>query len=224
MVGNKYMAVSSQIEIRQGCDNDVEDMLCLERCVWPSEIRASKEAFASRLTHFAPGVVGAYLKGQIVGLSTSMLVNWNPYESLGSWEGVTDRGMIGNHQPNGNSLYIVSIGAENFVGIRGVGSALIQTQIALGQRMGLEYIVLGSRVPGYRDWKVLESGDVTEYLSHTDSQGLPIDPLIRFFTRQLLTVQRIVPNYMENDPESLNYGVVMFKPLAIKSNAHVAVK
>jgi len=215
------MAENKQLEIRQGCDNNVEDMLHLERCVWPSEIRASKEAFASRLTHFAPGVVGAYVQGQIVGLSTSMRVNWNPSESLGSWEGVTDHGMIRNHQPSGNSLYVVSIGAENFVGIRGVGSALIQTQIALGQRLGLEYIVLGARVPGFRDWKVVESGDVSEYLSHTDSRGLPIDPLIRFFTRQALTVQRIVPNYMENDPESLNYGVVMFKSLGTSSSPRV---
>ena len=210
------MIKNSRIEIRQGCDNNVEDMLSLERCVWPSEIRASREAFAGRLNLFAPGVAGAYVANEIVGLSTSMIINWNPDESLGSWEGVTDHGMIRNHKPTGNSLYVVSIGAERLASVRGVGSALIQTQIALGQRLGLEYIVLGSRVPGYRDWRGSGSGEVTEYLSQTDSHGLPIDPLIRFFTRQGLTIQRIVPNYMENDPESVNYGVVMFRPLQRK--------
>lgn len=39
--------------------------------------------------------------------------------------------------------------------------------------------------------------------------GQPLDPEIRFYTRCGLKPAKVVRNYMEDDPESENYGVVM---------------
>jgi hypothetical protein len=158
-------------------------------------------------------VIGAYVADRLVGLSTSMIIAWAPGEDLKSWETVTDNGMIRSHRPDGNALYVVSIGAEKLSHVPGIGAALIQGQISLGQRLGLEHIVLGSRVPGYRDWNRLTGGSLAEYLSQTNGEGLILDPLIRFFTRQGLTIQRTIHGYMQDDPESLNYGVIMFRAL-----------
>ncbi|MEY4700392.1 MAG: hypothetical protein RL326_579 [Pseudomonadota bacterium] len=194
---------------------NVEDMVRLERLVWPAEIRASHESFRSRLTHFPQGVIGAYVAGRLVGLSTSMRVNWSRGEDLKSWETVTDNGLIRTHQPDGNALYVVSIGAEKLSHIPGIGAALIQGQIALGERLSLDHIVLGSRVPGYRDWNMANGGSLADYLSQTNEDGLILDPLLRFFTRQGLAIQRAISGYMEDDPESLNYGVIMSRALRV---------
>jgi hypothetical protein len=190
-------------------------MLRLERCVWPAEIQASHESFSSRLAHFPQGVIGAYVAGRLVGLSTSMRVTWSPGEDLKSWETVTDNGLIRTHRPDGNALYVVSIGAEKLSHVPGIGAALIQGQIALGQRLGLDHIVLGSRVPGYRDWNMANGGSIAEYLSQTNGDGLILDPLLCFFTRQGLTIQRTISGYMQDDPESLNYGVIMSTALRV---------
>ncbi len=205
--------VSNQNELRLSAANDVDEMVRLERLVWPPEICASGESFRSRLAHFSPGVIGAYVEDQLVGLSTSMMITWTPGEVLKSWDAVTDNGTIRSHRPDGNALYVVSIGAEKLSNIPGIGAALIQEQISLGQRLGLEHIVLGSRVPGYREWHKSRSASIAEYLSETDKDGLTLDPLIKFFTRQGFSIQRTISEYMENDPESLNYGVIMFRAL-----------
>ena len=202
-----------QITLRLGEANDVEEMLRLERRVWPPQIQASHAAFQSRLNRFPAGVVGAYARNQLVGLSTSMIITWSPDLSLESWEAVTDNGSINNHQDGGDSLYIVSIRAERSPDMPGVGAALIQEQISLGRRLGLTQLVLGSRVPGFRAWRESRGGAIDEYISKTDDRGHSIDPLIRFFSRQGLTVQRIVSDYMESDHESLNYGVIMSRAL-----------
>lgn len=205
--------VSSHNELRLAAASDVDEMVRLERLVWPPEICASHESFSSRLAHFSPGVIGAYVEDRLVGLSTSMMITWTPGEVLESWEAVTDNGTIRSHRPGGSALYVVSIGAEKLSNMPGIGAALIQEQVSLGRRLGLEHIVLGSRVPGYRDWNKLTGGGLAEYLSQTNEAGLSLDPLIRFFTRQGLTIQRTIHGYMQDDPESLNYGVIMSKAL-----------
>jgi len=202
-----------QLTCRFGEANDIEEMLRLERRVWPLEIQASREAFRSRLSRFAPGVVGAYARERLIGLSTSMIITWRPGLPLQSWESVTDNGLITNHQGSGDALYVVSIGAERSPHTRGLGAALIQEQISLAQRLGLTHIVLGSRVPSYRAWRESSGGTIEEYISMTGHDGLSIDPLIRFFSRQGLTVQDIAQDYMESDYESLNCGVIMSRAL-----------
>lgn len=201
------------LTLKLGNDNNVDEMLGLERRVWPPEIQATRESFQARLTRFPEGVVAAYARDRLVGLTTSMIINWRPGASLESWEVVTDTGSIKNHQAGGDSLYIVSIGAERSPDTPGIGAALIQEQISLGQRLGLTQIVLGSRVPGYHAWRESHGGDIDEYISKTSDDGYSVDPLIRFFSRQGLAIQRIVPDYMKSDHESLNYGVIMSRAL-----------
>lgn len=204
---------SNNNQLRLGAVSDVDEMIRLERLVWPTEIRASREAFLSRLAHFSAGVIGACVANRLVGLSTSMMITWAPGDELKSWESVTDHGMIGTHRPDGTALYVVSIGAEKSTNLTGIGAALIQAQVSLSQRLGLKHIVLGSRAPGYREWRNTTGGSIDEYVLQRGKDGLSLDPLLRFFTRQGFSIQRTISEYMENDPESLNYGVIMFRAL-----------
>ena len=48
-----------------------------------------------------------------------------------------------------------------------------------------------------------------DYLMMKNEKGEPQDPEIRFYERNGLRPVRLVKNYMKDDPESENYGVVM---------------
>ena len=49
---------------------------------------------------------------------------------------------------------------------------------------------------------------VGEYVRMRENGEL-VDPELRFYQRSGLTIERIIPNSMDDDSESRNYGVLM---------------
>jgi len=191
-----------------------------EEETWPEGTRASRDKFESRARIFPEGFFLAYESGHPVGVSTSEIIQFDPQTPIESWESITNNGFITSeqsengetigHNKNGNALYVVSVGVNPDYQKRGVGSQLVQEQIKLTKEKGLKYLVLGSRVPGLQKAK----GNNTEfnsevYIKAVRQDGLPIDSELRFYARNGLKIHEIKANYMEDDAESLNYGVVM---------------
>jgi ribosomal protein S18 acetylase RimI-like enzyme len=190
--------------------DDIEKIVDLENETWPEGIRASRSEFESRIKTFPEGVIAIKSdSGEIVGLITSMIIDKEEVSRLKRWENITSDGMIYRHNPDGNSLYIVSLGVSPRYRRRGLGKKLLQTQIDLGKKLCLDYLVLGSRVPDFYKY----DGTIEEYLAEKDDEGYSIDSLVRFYQRCGLRVEEVKANYMEDDKESRNYGVIMVKEL-----------
>lgn len=191
-----------------------------EEATWPVGTRATRDKFESRAQNFPQGFILAYESGRPVGVSTSEIIQFDPESPIKSWESITNNGYITpqqsetgeviGHNIDGNSLYVVSLGVDPNYQKRGVGSQLLREQQNLVIQKGLKYLVLGSRVPELQKAK-LKNPDLNpeEYIRSTRSDGLPIDHELRFYARNGLRISEVVPNYMEDDAESLNYGVVM---------------
>ena len=199
--------MDTQINIRNAKKQDLNDVVRLENEIWPEGTRATKDKFESRLKIFPQGFFLALADKDIIGVSTSEIINYDLKNPPKSWEEVTDNGYIRNHNPYGNAIYVVSIGA---ISRRGGGSALVQAQKDLAQRLNLEFLVLGARIPGY-DAYCKEHGDINikDYIKLKREDGELIDPELRFYTRNGLKIFKIVPSYMEDDKESRNYGAIM---------------
>ena len=199
--------MDTQINIRNAEKQDLNDVVRLENEIWPEGTRATKDKFESRLKIFPQGFFLALADKDIIGVSTSEIINYDLKNPPKSWEEVTDNGYIRNHNPYGNAIYVVSIGA---ISRRGGGSALVQAQKDLAQRLNLEFLVLGARIPGY-DAYCKEHGDINikDYIKLKREDGELIDPELRFYTRNGLKIFKIVPSYMEDDKESRNYGAIM---------------
>ena len=184
----------------------------LENKIWPEGTRASKEMFESRFNLFPQGFFVVYKGSEIIGVSTSEIINYSPKNPPSSWEGITDNGWIKkNHNPQGNALYVVSVGA---VSRSGGGSALVQAQKELAKQLNLEYLILGARIPGYAAYcKEHQDILIQEYVkltkSITEGKTELLDSELRFYTRNGLILESIKPNYMEDDAESRNYGAIM---------------
>jgi hypothetical protein len=200
--------MDGEIEIRKCTPEDLDAVAGLESQIWPEGTRAPRDKFASRLEVFPEGFFLAYNGDELIGASTSEIINYDPANPPISWELITNDGYITNtHNPTGNGLYVVSIGA---ISRSGGGSALLQAQKGLVKELGLTSLVLGARIPGYNRY-CLDQRDlpIDEYakLERPDTQLL--DSELRFYTRNGLQILKTVANYMENDSESRNYGAIM---------------
>lgn len=189
----------------------LDEVVIVEQEAWPEEIQASREKFEARTEVFPEGfLLVSVPELGLVGVSTAQIINYDPNSPPISWEEITDNGWIRQtHNPEGNALYLASVGASPKAAGLGVGSTLVQEQIALAKKRGLRYLVLGSRIPRYHHYHQ-QHGDtsIEEYVSLKRGDEA-YDPEIRFYERNGLKVVKIVPNYMEDDPESENYGAVM---------------
>jgi GNAT superfamily N-acetyltransferase len=199
----------------------LDQVMKVEESAWPEELRASREKFLSRLTIFPEGLIALKINDQIKGVSTSQISYFSYYDSSGNenytWENLTDNGTIkSTHDHAGNALYIISIGVSEDVQGQGLGGKLLDEQKKLAQDLGLKYLFLGARIPGYKSY--LENNgqiSVEDYLKSVTKKGEPIDPEIRFYYRQGLRPVRVVPNF-EPDEQSLNFGVVMVSEVSGK--------
>lgn len=196
------------IEVRNAKQQDIEKVVELENQIWPEGTRAPKEKFEGRLKIFPEGFFVAYDSGKLVGASTSEIIEYNPAQPPISWEAVTDYGWIRKtHNPKGSALYVVSVGA---VSRSGAGSALVNAQKNLARELNLDVLILGARIPGY-DAYCKEKGEISinDYVKLERSDRQLLDPELRFYTRNGLKITKIIPNYMEDDKESRNYGALM---------------
>lgn len=185
----------------------LDGLVRLENESWPEGTRAPREAFENRVNIFPEGVFFCQQGDDFGGLSTSLVFETEDPNAIKSWEEITDWGMITNHNPAGNALYVVSVGASPRFRGQGIGGELVKYQVGLAEKLGLKYVILGSRVPDYHKY----DGDIESYLAERDENGRSIDSLISFYQGCGLEIGKIKSNYMEDDKESRNYGVIMYK-------------
>jgi ribosomal protein S18 acetylase RimI-like enzyme len=183
----------------------------VEARAWPPELRASRAKFESRLKIFPKGFTALNVDGKIQAVTTSQRCNYDPTDSgHHTWDEFTDSGMIEKtHTPTGNALYVVSVGVASDAQGMGLGGELVKQQKKIARELGVEYLFLGARAPGY-DAYIKEHGEISmeDYLIKTNEKGESVDPEIRFYQRQGLRPARVIPDF-EPDTQSHDYGVVM---------------
>lgn len=201
--------MESPILIRKVEYDDLSRVVKLENQIWPKGTRASRAKFESRFKLFPQGFFTAFRDQELIGVSTSEIINYNPESLPTSWENITDNGFIKKtHTPNGNALYVVSIGA---ISRSGAGSALLEAQKKLRQKLNLQLLVLGARIPGYDAYcRAHGEIDIADYVKLTRDDGELLDSELRFYTRNGLKLLKIVPGYMEDDKESRNFGALVY--------------
>ena len=206
------------LKIRKAGLIDLDNIMQVESEAWPVEARAPRDKFEERLRTFPEGVFLALLNESIVGVTTSQIINYDPKNPPSSWTEITADGHISDtHREWGNAIYVVSLGVSprgrpEGKGI-GVGSKLLEQQKKLVLELGLDYLVLSARVPGY-DSFCKKNGpiDIEKYVKLRREDGQAEDIELRFYERAGLKQVKICPNTMD-DKESRNYGVMMeWKP------------
>ncbi len=172
---------------------------------FPAELWWNTEQLSKHVELFPEGALCVEVDGEIAGSMTGLLVDFDPAAPHHSWAEVTDNGYVRNHNPKGNTLYVVDISVRPSNRKLGLGKWLMLSMYDLVVHKGLERLLGGGRMPGYHK----KAGEMTaEQYLETVLKGEIKDPVITFLLRCGRTPVTVVADYLE-DEESCNYAALM---------------
>jgi ribosomal protein S18 acetylase RimI-like enzyme len=172
---------------------------------FPDELLWNTEQLTNHINLFPEGALCVEIEGRIAGSITGLLVQLDQGDEDHSWAEITDNGYIQNHNPDGNTLYIVDICISPAYRKLGLGKWMMQAMYETVVQLGLEKLLGGGRMPGYHLYSAELS--IEEYAEKV-LQGELKDPVVSFLLRCGRTPVKPVANYLE-DEESLNYAMLM---------------
>lgn len=197
------------VVIRNYEEKDFQDLIKIQQesfpPPFPSELWWNEEQLKNHVTLFKEGALCIEVNGEIAGSMSGLLVDFVPSHPDHSWEEITDNGYIRNHNPNGNTLYVVDISVRPSFRKLGLGKWLMFSMYDVVVHLRLERLLGGGRMPGYH--KFANELTPEQYLDLV-VKGERKDPVITFLLRCGRTPVKVVANYLD-DEDSCNYGTLM---------------
>lgn len=173
---------------------------------FPEELWWDEQQLANHVRLFPQGALCAEVGGRLAGSMTALIVDMPPGEPHAhTWADVTDNGYIRNHNPRGNTLYIVDISVRPAFRKLGVGKWLMQSMYELVVHLGLDRLLGGGRMSGYH--RVADRMSAEQYLQAVLAGELR-DPVVTFLLRCGRTPAGVAAEYLD-DEESRNYAALM---------------
>lgn len=215
-------SASGRIETRRTEPGDFAEIGELCRRVYPETRPWTPEELASHRRVFPEGQLVAIDRetDRLVGMCASLIVRWDDYDDLDSWDAFTARGTFANHDPRrGRTLY----GAESIVDPslqgHGVGGTLYAARRALVCGLRLLRIRGGARLRGYHDHAELGVEEYVRRVVHAELH----DPTLSFQLHEGFHVLAVVPHYLEHDPETLGFAALIewLNPELVEPQHHV---
>ena len=158
--------------------------------------------------NFADGFFTAFVDGRGAGVLKSFRMNLSIHDKIETWDNITDGGTGSKHDPNGDTLYISSLGVSpKFRGL-GLGQVLVDHAKELAIKIRCKHVALGCRIPDYHKHTEVP---VDKYIHLRRDDGQLLDSELRFYSKCGMTFIKPLPEYMSGedaDPQSLNFGVL----------------
>lgn len=195
--------------IRNYGENDFPDLIRIQQesfpPPFPPELWWNTEQLTQHVTLFPEGALCVEVDGTIVGSMTGLVVRTDADHDDRPWGEMTDNGYIRNHQPDGDTLYVVDLCVSPAYRKLGLGKWLILSMYDVVVHLGLARLLGGGRMPGYH--KVAHEMTAQQYVEAV-VRGELQDPVITFMLRCGRTPVTVAANYLE-DEESCHYGAIM---------------
>ncbi|WP_102027273.1 GNAT family N-acetyltransferase [Salirhabdus sp. Marseille-P4669] len=172
---------------------------------FPPDLWWNEEQLTNHTDIFQEGALCVEVDGRIVGSMTGLITQMENPEDYHTWEEMTDNGYISNHNPSGNTLYVVDICISPTYRPYSLGKCLMQSMFEVVIQYDLDRLLGGSRMPNYYKYKNELTAE--QYVKQV-VQGNIYDPVITFLLKTGRMPVKPVPNYLE-DEESCHYGLLM---------------
>jgi ribosomal protein S18 acetylase RimI-like enzyme len=195
--------------IRNYSGSDFKGLIDVQKACFPppfpEELHWNEEQLASHVSLFPQGALCAEVNGVIVGSMTGLVVDMADYAHNHSWASVTDDGYIRNHNPHGNTLYVVDIAVVPEYRSAGLAKWMMSSLYETVVHLGLDRLLGGGRMPGYG----ARAGEATpEQYVEKVLTGEWNDPVVSFLLRCGRMPVGIAADYLE-DEQSGNYALIM---------------
>jgi len=195
-----------KLRVRPLRKRDHAAVVALQLACFPTMKPWSKAQFESQIDHFGGGQLGLEYEGRLVASAASLIVKFDLHDDWHDWASVSDKGMIGNHDPKGDTLYGIEIMVHpEFRGMR-LARRLYEARKRLCREPNLLRMVIGGRIPGYRKYAKRISAEA--YVAKVQSKKL-VDPVLTTQLSNGFELVRLIPDYLPSDEDSAGYATHM---------------
>ncbi|MCW8130952.1 MAG: GNAT family N-acetyltransferase [Planctomycetota bacterium] len=195
-----------RINVRPLAMKDYEKIVELQLKCFPKMKPWTKEQFESMTTIFPEGQICVEYKNRIIASSSGLILDFDLYSEWHNWFLISDKGYIRNHSPKGDTFYGIEIMVDpDYRGMR-LARRLYDERKKICRTHNLQRIVIGGRIPGYKDHK----GKLTpqEYVARVQDKTL-YDPVLTTQLSNGFVVQRLISDYLPSDEDSAGFATHM---------------
>jgi len=197
-----------RLVVRQLRKTDLKAVQEIQRKSFPMIDAWTREQFESQLAVFPEGQIGVEIDGVLVATSSSLIVDEEDFGAYHTFDQVSDKGYIRNHDPEGDTLYGIDIAVDpKHRGVR-LTRRIYEARKELAQKHNLRAIMIAGRIPGYA--KQADKMSAEEYVRRVVSKNMKDkDPVLTAQLSQGFSVRAVLKDYLPSDTESVGYAVFM---------------
>jgi predicted amidohydrolase/GNAT superfamily N-acetyltransferase len=196
----------SKIEVRPLRLDDFHDLIVLQTACFPGMPNWTREQFESQIKTFPEGQICVVFDGELVASSASLIVTFDLYSDWHDWSKIADGGYIRNHEPEGDCLYGIEIMVHPKMRGMRLARRLYEARKALVKDRNLRSIVIGGRIPGYKDH--VDEMNAYEYAQKVTDKAL-YDPVLTTQLANGFELRQLIPGYLPSDRESSGWATHM---------------
>ena len=206
MSAQQYRA---KIHIREATVDDVPAIHRLLRKAYGNDemMALPPEAIRGALNRFPEGQFVALWEGQVVGFCSTFVIKESVAMRPHSYAEITGNGFAARHDPKGDMLYGMEVAVDPDVRSKRIGQRLYNARKELCERLGLNGIVFGGRMPGLGK-RLRKLDSVEAYVEAVQKRQIR-DSVLHFQMRNGFEFQKVLPNYLPSDRQSMGYAALM---------------
>ncbi|MFN8011874.1 MAG: GNAT family N-acetyltransferase [Holophagaceae bacterium] len=207
-------AQAMPIEVRVRREADVQGIRAVMQRAYPPphgpEAVWAESTLLAHLEMFPEGqLVAISGLGELVGSATSLRTSARMAMTGHTWTGITGRGLLSTHDPEGDVLYGVNVVVDPAHQGRGIARKLYDARHDLARRLGCKWIAAGARIPGYH--RLADEMSPEDYVGRV-VQGTLFDPTLSKQLKMGFRVWRILRDY-NPDPETRGHAALILCPV-----------
>lgn len=165
-----------------------------------------KDEINKLLRVFPEGQVIITVNGQIAGCALSIIIDFKKFQGRHTYKQVTGNYTFSTHDNNGDALYGLDVFVKtDFRGLR-LGRRLYEYRKQLCERMNLQGIIFGGRIPNYHNYA--QELSPKEYIEKVRSKEIE-DPVLNFQLSNEFYPIKIMKGYLDGDKASGEYAVLL---------------
>ncbi|MCG2616390.1 bifunctional GNAT family N-acetyltransferase/carbon-nitrogen hydrolase family protein [Terrimonas sp. NA20] len=188
--------------------DDYQQLLSVMKASYPEWAGSywSLTSISNLIQKFSDGQIVIKADGKVIGCALSIIVNYEKFEDEHTYKQITGNYTFSTHDPKGDTLYGIEIFIHpDFRGLR-MGRRLYDARKELCERLNLQSIIFGGRIPNY--YKHATELSPKEYIHKVRTKEI-YDPVLSFQLSNDFHVKKVLKGYMPDDTESKEFATLL---------------
>jgi predicted amidohydrolase/ribosomal protein S18 acetylase RimI-like enzyme len=195
-----------KVKVRNLQIEDFDSLINMQKICFPSMKTWTRENIENQLQMFPEGQIVIEIDGVLVASSSSLIIDSEEFELTLDWDRISDYGNIGNHDPDGDTLYGIEIMVHpEYRGMK-LATRLYEARKELARQRNLRRIVIGGRLPGYKKYR--DKLSINQYVDRVTSKAI-FDPVLTPQLSNGFSLKKVLKEYLDDDRESAGFATYL---------------